>query len=407
MDTSNFPGVDLLIKYIHGEITKEELALLHKYMEESPVLKEKFDELSNPDKVRARFRAQYNFDKKATWEKFKKKHLSEYTPVEYTPVASTQLNWLQQFFNAAAVIPLIVCASFFAIVFILISNQSHQTEVQSETGLSAPETTELPAESGYLDLANGRRFNLDSIFQRLIDLSGSGIRSLDTMLAINNNNLERKNAGTIRIVTADKPIKVQLADGSEVIINKNSSFVLPLQFNSGQRTVGLLGEAYFDVKSNPHVPFIVQLKNNTEVMARGTTFTVHSSKKDCYTTLLRGHVTVTKNGKTQVLSEGEQVKITEDWQPFIVSKADQEKAIAWTRENRFEFRNIGFKKMMVEVGKWYGYEVYFEGEMPQKDIDIKLNEDVALDELLRSIEKEDNVKISKITADKKLIVTCK
>lgn len=397
MDTSKFPGADLLIKYIYEDITGEELALLYKYMEDDPVLKEKFEEWSDPDKLKDRFRFQFDIDTKAAWEKITSKHPVEH-PAGFSSAASIQGNWFLRFFSAAVFIPFIVCAAFSTVVYLLISNQSQVAKVKSEPGLSAPATPILHAESGYLDLAGSGRYNLDSIFQRLIDLSSLGILSMDTMLAIKNNN-----AGTIRLVTAEKPVKVQLADGSEVVINKKSSFVLPLQFNSGQRSVGLLGEAYFEVKSNPDVPFIVQLNNNAAVTAHGTTFTVKCSEKNCFTTLLSGHVSVTKNGRTKMLSAGEQVQITEDQQTFIVSKVNPENEISWTRENRFEFKNIGFKKMMLEVGKWYGYEVYFEGEMPKKDIEIKLNEDVTLDELLKVIEKEDNVKI-KITTDKKLIV---
>ncbi len=76
---------------------------------------------------------------------------------------------------------------------------------------------------------------------------------------------------------------------------------------------------------------------------------------------------------------------------------------AATRTKReFNFRDIGLRELMLEVGRWYGYEVEFEGELPQGTSRMKLNEDVALRDALKSIKKNYGVAIRII--GKKLVV---
>jgi ferric-dicitrate binding protein FerR (iron transport regulator) len=279
---------------------------------------------------------------------------------------------------------------------------------KSESELNLFVQEKLPAKfaSGYLDLADKGRFELEKIPAGRIDLPGSSIFSQGALFTITNNNIESKKPSAIKIMTAEKQIKLQLPDGSRVTLNKNSFISFPSPFDPEQRMVSLKGEALFEVESNPNAPFVVQLINKAKVQAYGTVFTVNCYGKDSYTTLLRGHVTVTTDGQTKTLWEGEQVKITEGVQGFSVEKANPEKAISWTCKSEFELKNVGFKQMMLEIGRWFGYPVSFQGEMPHGNHKIKLNEDTSLDFLIETIEENDKVTIQK-TTDNKLIVMSK
>jgi transmembrane sensor len=397
MDTSNNPGAQLLLKYIREDISSEELSLLHKYMDESPDLREKFEELSSPDNLWDRFWYQHDDDTEELWQQFKKEHLTE-----NTPVTGIQINWLQTLFKVAAYVVIMGALAF--TITSLSTNKTDKSEERSDRTSVVPDSAAKFASRGYWLLGGSRRVDLDTLSQDRIELPGSSILNQGAMFTIENNGTQSNETCTIKLVTANKQIKVQLPDGSRVTLNKNSSIIFPLPFDSAQRTVGLWGEAYFEVESNPDAPFVVQLINKATVQAYGTAFTVSCHGKDSYTTLLRGHVTITIDEQTKTLWEGEQVQTTEGKQEFKVMPVKPQSVPAWTRKNGFDLQNVGFNQMMLEIGRWFGYSVSFQGEMPEGNHSIKLNENASLDFLIETIEENDKVTIQKTTNNQLIVM---
>lgn len=400
MDTSNNPGAQLLLKYIREDISSEEFALLQKYMEDSPDLRAKFEELSIQDNVWARFWYQQDTDMEEPWQQFKKKHLTE-----NTPVTGVQINWLQTLFKVAAYV-VIMGALAFTITSLSI-NKVDKAEERSDRTSIVPDSVAKYASRSYWVLGDNHRVDLDTMRQDRIELPGSSILNQGAMFTIENNGTESNETRTIKLVTANKQVKVQLPDGSRVTLNKNSSIIFPLPFDSAQRTVGLWGEAYFEVESDPDAPFVVQLINKAMVQAYGTAFTVSCHGKDSYTTLLRGHVTITIDEQTKTLWEGEQVQTTEGKQEFKVMPVRLQTVPAWTRKNGLDLQNVGFSQMMLEIGRWFGYSVSFKGEMPQGNHSIKLNENASLDFLIETIEENDKVTIQKTTNNQLIVMMSK
>lgn len=82
--------------------------------------------------------------------------------------------------------------------------------------------------------------------------------------------------GVVRIEnTSNRPRQITLEDGSKVILQRASRLSYPEHFGSKNRSVMLVGEAFFDVKRDPTKPFVVQTGELvTEVL--GTSFTIRS-----------------------------------------------------------------------------------------------------------------------------------
>jgi hypothetical protein len=257
---------------------------------------------------------------------------------------------------------------------------------------------------GYLDIAGVRKLDLDRVPVDTIEWGEVKILNQGALVTIRNKTVAaKKYSAKNMLVTADKRMILQLPDGSRVTLNKNSFIIFPLQFDGKERRVGLYGEAYFDVASNPKVPFVVQTKNQMLVNAYGTSFTVTSYGQDeCSTTLLKGSVTVSKDGQKKVLTEGERLQITNGKPEFRIDKPDMEKEIAWTKKE-LDFKKVGFQQMMIEIGKLYGYKIEFKGELPKRNYDISLNSDVDLNFLINSTEQNDSVTILK-TTDKLVVI---
>lgn len=84
-----------------------------------------------------------------------------------------------------------------------------------------------------------------------------------------------------------------LPDGSKVWLNAGSKLEYYLEFGKKTRIVNLIGEAFFDVKTDSSKPFIVKA-GKLSIKAYGTVFNVkaYPEEKEITTTLVRGKVVI-------------------------------------------------------------------------------------------------------------------
>jgi len=154
-----------------------------------------------------------------------------------------------------------------------------------------------------------------------------------------------------------------LSDGTEVKINSESILRFPVVFEKGQRNVQLIGEAYFDVKTDSLHPFIVTSADHV-IKVYGTSFNVKSYKNDKYitTTLVEGKVTVSTDKKEaieQTLSPGHQSIYTKESAEFEQKEVDIRQFTSW-KDGRFYFRNMPLEEITQVLGRWYNVEFKFK-----------------------------------------------
>ncbi len=91
---------------------------------------------------------------------------------------------------------------------------------------------------------------------------------------------------------------IELPDSSIVVLNSGSTLSYPDRFETGNRTVILNGEAFFEVKKNKHCPFYVKTKDIT-IRVLGTRFNVKSYPDEITTetTLVSGKVEILRNSE--------------------------------------------------------------------------------------------------------------
>jgi ferric-dicitrate binding protein FerR (iron transport regulator) len=91
-----------------------------------------------------------------------------------------------------------------------------------------------------------------------------------------------------------------LSDGTRVWLNSESILEYPGVFDPSQREVSLSGEAYFEVASDKHHPFIVKT-GKLDIIVTGTIFNVKAYRNErMETTLLEGSVSLRK-GEMEIL----------------------------------------------------------------------------------------------------------
>ena len=79
--------------------------------------------------------------------------------------------------------------------------------------------------------------------------------------------------------TVEKPLVVQLPDGSKVTLSKDSRLSYGKKFDGNKREVFLSGEAFFEVAKNPARPFLVY-SNGLITKVLGTSFKITAFEQD-------------------------------------------------------------------------------------------------------------------------------
>lgn len=123
--------------------------------------------------------------------------------------------------------------------------------------------------------------------------------------------------------------KMQLPDGTTVMLNAGSNISYNEIFNSNTREVHLSGEAYFDVTHDKERPFIIHT-NSLDIRVLGTAFNVRSypNEKTTETSLLRGSVEISIHdnpGKKIILKPNEKLVMNNEVQEEKINQPVREK----------------------------------------------------------------------------------
>jgi transmembrane sensor len=149
---------------------------------------------------------------------------------------------------------------------------------------------------------------------------------------------------------------VTLPDGSKMTLNTSSA--VAVDFEGGRRSVRLLqGEAYFDVVHDESRPFKVAA-GYSEVVVKGTAFSVRTDSDEDMVILERGLVGVSRlSDKTDnaELHPGESITATAS-ALSAVRPADTAIALSW-RDGRLVFVDQPFEEVLSEIGRYYPHSI--------------------------------------------------
>jgi len=197
-----------------------------------------------------------------------------------------------------------------------------------------------------------------------------------------------------------------LSDGSKVWLNAASSITYPTAFTGKQRKVQITGEAYFEVTHNSQMPFVVE-KGSMVVEVLGTHFNINAYEDESgiQTTLLEGSVKVTNretvpiaigmkrerpNDFSVVLKPGEQAELKPSRSqsgPLAINHSpDINQVMAW-KNGLFQFHNAGLPAVLKQISRWYDVDIRYEGEIPVREFEGKIQRNLTLLQVLKLLEK--------------------
>jgi transmembrane sensor len=122
---------------------------------------------------------------------------------------------------------------------------------------------------------------------------------------------------------------VTLEDGSRIELNADTA--IAYHYSGEQRYLTLLkGEAWFEVASDPHRPFVVEAAGG-KTTATGTSFNIAITSAGTQVTVTEHEVSVTSGGQTSAVKEGQMASYGRDSLALAVQPAESDAETAWRR----------------------------------------------------------------------------
>ncbi len=176
---------------------------------------------------------------------------------------------------------------------------------------------------------------------------------------------------------------IALPDGTKAFINKNSSLRYASNFNKGERTIHLEGEAYFDVVKDDAHPFVVYT-SRTRTQVLGTTFDVKAyAVQPVEVFVLSGKVAVSdqeKDSKEVVLTEGRKVTLGKD-QQLAEDAISNHDFIAW-KDNIMVFNDEPIRNVIRKAEALYGVKIVADESVANYNLKTRITPDEPLEQVL-------------------------
>ncbi|RFS17435.1 FecR family protein [Emticicia sp. C21] len=185
--------------------------------------------------------------------------------------------------------------------------------------------------------------------------------------------------------TSSKPIKevintsagtmpVSMPDGSEAVLQPNSRLSYNESFNGDLREVYLSGEAFFEVKKNAKIPFVVYA-NGLVTKVLGTSFSIKAYEQDKQVSVdvKTGKVSVYAQQSNQtpdpetkgvVLTPNQQVVYSKENEQLTRTLVAKPTILLNTQElQKFSFKNAPVDEIFSALQKAYGVEIIYDKEV--------------------------------------------
>ncbi|MEW6196105.1 MAG: FecR domain-containing protein [Bacteroidota bacterium] len=150
---------------------------------------------------------------------------------------------------------------------------------------------------------------------------------------------------------------ITLIDGTKITLNAESQLLYPISFVNNERTVELVGEAYFEVAHDPEKPFKV-ITNNVVTTALGTTFDVkaYPNEKSIIVSLVEGKVKVENRENELILTPMEQLKYELTSKSMVMNNFDLIQTVGW-KDNILVFKEEPLEEILIVLKRTFGVDV--------------------------------------------------
>lgn len=151
--------------------------------------------------------------------------------------------------------------------------------------------------------------------------------------------------------TTDEPLEIRLSDSSIIWLNKSATLSFPEVFKGDYRRVDLVGEAFFDIKKNPDLPFIISTEQS-DIKVLGTSFNVDATDDRTEVMVKTGKIQVTSgySGESVGIVEGEGAVVNPNQlTSFLI---EDKNFLSW-KNGEFEFVETPISNVVKSLNEYY------------------------------------------------------
>jgi transmembrane sensor len=209
-----------------------------------------------------------------------------------------------------------------------------------------------------------------------------------------------RTSGKLAIQTAYGETRQEvLPDGSQVMLNANTTLNYKKWKDGTDREVWVNGEAFFHVKKTAQKNKFIVHTGNFDVVVTGTQFNVVNRDNKNNVLLTEGSVIINSNGQKVHMKPGDYVEFNSTGiQKKAVNKA---LVLAW-KEHKFDFENTPMKEVASLVTEFYGMKVTLADESVKTDSISGIMANDNLDVFLQALEVLHNYDVEK--SDKEILI---
>jgi transmembrane sensor len=192
----------------------------------------------------------------------------------------------------------------------------------------------------------------------------AGIASLAAGIALFLDPVTRMQADAMTSVGVVRSLP--LPDGSIAVLDTGSA--IAIDYREGERRVRVLrGGAWFDVKSNPQAPFVVQA-SDVQAVAKGTSYGVSLLADGAKVEVTKGRVEVRSRDGISTLEAGDELMTSAG---AALRGALPDNALAW-RNGRIQIENATLAEAIAEIDRYRPGRVFVLGALPQTRVNLSL-----------------------------------
>jgi len=217
-------------------------------------------------------------------------------------------------------------------------------------------------------LSDGSRVPLDKQMSE-ISYSKNGEQLIVNSDTIKQNSGSQSESINKVVISYGKKSMIVLSDGTKVWLNAGSQLIYPAVFSGKNRQVTLIGEAFFDVTTNPQNPFIVRA-SDVSVEVLGTRFDVSAYPDDkiVQTVLEEGKVNLKYLGKGILNREfvvemqpNQMVEFDKTSGEASSKLVDVAKYTSW-KDGMLEFEKVDLIRALKQVERFYDVNIFLSDQ---------------------------------------------
>jgi len=168
------------------------------------------------------------------------------------------------------------------------------------------------------------------------------------------------------IIPKNKKYSLKLIDGTEILINENSTVRFTNNKTERKTNIFLSGEAYFKVAHQKINPFLVEAFN-VNIQVLGTEFNVNNYKQNKKTkvTLVEGSVLISNPSGHKKLKPGQEATVYNNKKGITIEENDFNESLFWTSD-QFYFSDQSLDYIAHKLEQWYDVKFVFLKEPLKK-----------------------------------------